>query len=184
MVASRNGASPVLRIGALVPERRPVEINGTAYLGYVRGRGCPRSVLLAYQAAFDRWLEADADERRRREPDIRAQGGTEEEIAAALQAVGSREGRVAFYTAAILAVLPQLEGASAEDGSLLADCLTEADVLNILAYLSWTSPTAASAAVEPDAESDPKASATGAGSSAERRGSRRSAASAERTSAA
>lgn len=157
----RNGsAHGILRIGDIVTERRPVEINGRTFLGFVRGKGCPRSVEAAYNAAWSRYrqrmVDTEAAAQRSRyahfvdlEPlllDVAASLGVTTEagyarflelaprltVLAQMPVVEDPVGASLAWTECLLAVLPGLE-----DDYTLADSLDQAAVFRILRALEW-----------------------------------------------
>lgn len=175
----RNGqAHGILRIGDITTERRPVEINGRTYLGFVRGKGCPRSVEATYNAAWSRYrrrmVDAEAAVQRSRyghfidlEPlllDVAANLGVTTEagyerflelaplikVMAEMPSVEDPVGASLAWTECILAVLPGLEEEYA-----LADSLDHPAVMRILRALEWLPGGEEEAAVaEEDAEGE------------------------------
>jgi len=144
---SNGTGAAVLRLGDILPQRKAVEVNGTTHLGYVRGAGCPRSVTLAFQLAFDRWQEAD-------------------EAAKALGRIGDPAAWQAFLNDALLAALPGLPFE-------MVDLISEAQALDVLRFLGWTGQAAAAEATDADAAPKDGAPPTGDGSSSRKPASRR-----------
>jgi hypothetical protein len=165
-IEQRNGsAHGILRIGDITTERRPVEINGRTYLGFVRGKGCPRSVEAEYRAAYQRYQDqlAERNEARRGSAYVRFQMLLPELVALAQQALEDSDAAYQRF----LSLAPALQQMG--EAPVVADAVLQAEYADlidddgtasrILRRLKWI-PGEDEAAGEDDQGDSPLASTT------------------------